>query len=212
MSNLKGNLIFGAVLATGLGIMGVRVLTGILYNVEPPTTPGYAVEVAVEETASGATAVATVIPDWGTIIPTTDIASGEAVFKKCASCHSIEKSGANKTGPALWGIMGSKPGVHGVGFNYSAAMKEYGAANVWDFDTLYKFLENPKGVIKGTAMSYAGLKKSEDRVALIAYLHAKADSPIAVPAPKPAAPPAEAAPAAADAPAAPAAPAPAAAP
>jgi cytochrome c len=199
MSNLKGNMIFGAVLATGLGVMGVRLLTDNLYHVEQPATPGYAVEVAEEAAGPAGAAAVAVIPDWGTVLPTSDIAAGEAVFKKCASCHDVTKGGANKTGPHLWGILGNKPGTHAAGFNYSEGMKAFGAANTWDYDTLYKFLENPKGVVKGTAMSFAGLKKSEDRVAIIAYLRAQSDSPAAIPAPKPAeaAPAPEAAPAAA---------------
>ncbi len=203
MSDLKGNMIFGAVLATGLGALGVNMLTDAVYAPHQPEKPGY--EVAIAEEAAGPAAggaVVAVLPDWGTVLPVADLAAGEAVAKKCLSCHVFDKGGANKTGPALWNTMGSKPGTHAVGFKYSAAMQEFGGANAWDYDTMYKFLENPKGVVKGTAMSFAGLKKSEDRVALIAYLRAKADAPLAIPAPKPAeaaAPVAAEAPAAADA-------------
>ena len=30
---------------------------------------------------------------------------GKKGFKKCASCHSIDEGGKNKTGPNLWNIM-----------------------------------------------------------------------------------------------------------
>lgn len=196
MSNLKGNMIFGAILATGLGVMGVRMLTDHLYHAEQPKTPGYAVEVAEEASGADTGPAAPAMPDWGTVLPTADLAAGEAITKKCVSCHSFDKGGANMTGPNLWGILGSKPGTHVAGFNYSAGMKEFGGSHTWDYDTLFDFLGNPKGVVKGTAMSFAGLKKPEDRVALIAFLRSKSDAPMAIPAPKPAEAPAAEAPAA----------------
>jgi cytochrome c len=61
---------------------------------------------------------------------------------------------------------------------------------VWGYDELDAFLKNPKGAIKGTKMSFAGLSKQTDRVNLIAYMRTLSDSPLAIPAPNPAAPPA----------------------
>ena len=49
-------------------------------------------------------------PDWGTVLPTADVAAGEAVFAKCKSCHTIDAGGANGTGPNLYGVVGRKPG------------------------------------------------------------------------------------------------------
>jgi hypothetical protein len=44
----------------------------------------------------------------------------------------------------------------------------------WTPEALQEFLANPKGVVKGTKMSFAGLKKPEDRADLIAYLQTMA--------------------------------------
>ena len=209
MSNLTFNKIAGAGLATALAIVGLREITTGLFNVEAPEKPGYLIEAVVE--GGGEAAAADVLPDFGTVLPAADVKAGEAVFAKCQSCHNIANGGANGTGPNLWGIVGHKPGSH-AGFAYSAGMTEFGAKQgVWDDVHLYEFLKAPQKYISGTKMSFVGLKKSEDRVNLIAYLRAQGGT-LPLPAPNPAAGAAPAAPAegAAPADAAPAAGAPAA--
>jgi cytochrome c len=159
------------------------VTTG-LFSSEAPAKPGYLIEATVEG-GEGA-AVADVMPDFGTVIPVADIKAGEAVFAKCQSCHNVANGGANGTGPNLWGIVGHKPGSH-AGFAYSAAMTEFGTKQgVWDDTHLYEFLKAPQKYISGTKMSFVGLKKSEDRINMIAYLRAQGGT-LPVPAPNPAA-------------------------
>ncbi|NUB45738.1 c-type cytochrome [Fertoebacter nigrum] len=98
------------------------------------------------------------------------IAAGEAAFKKCAACHKVGEGAKNTVGPALNGIVNATMGQVD-GFKYSAPMAEMGAAGgIWDDASLHAFLENPKGFVKGTRMSFAGLKKPEERDAVIAYL------------------------------------------
>ncbi|MDQ0466431.1 cytochrome c [Caulobacter ginsengisoli] len=195
MSDLQLNKILGAGLATGLVILGLGQLTGILFESEPPEKPGYAIAV-VEDTGGGGE-VADTPPDWGTVLPTADIAAGQAISAKCAGCHTFTQGGANGTGPNLFGVVGRKPGSHG-GFAYSAPMTDFGAKNpVWDYDRLYLFLKAPGKDVSGTKMTFVGLKKPEERIAMIAYLHSLG-STLPIPAPKPAAAaPAAAAPAAA---------------
>jgi cytochrome c len=198
MSDLTFNKIAGAVLATGLAIVGLRELSSGIFAQKAPEKPGYAIEVA-EEGGEGA-AAADLPPDWGTVLPAADVKAGEAVFAKCKSCHNADNGGANGTGPNLWGVQGRKPGSHG-GFAYSAAMVDFGNKNpVWDFDHMNEFLKGPQKYVVGTKMGFVGLKKVEDRINIIAYLHAQGGT-IPIPAPKPAA----AAAAPADAAAAPAA-------
>ncbi len=205
MSNLSFNKIAGAVLATALAIVGLREVTTGLFSSEAPAKPGYLIEATVEG-GEGA-AVADVIPDFGTVLPAADLKAGEAVFAKCQSCHNVANGGANGTGPNLWGVIGHKPGSH-AGFAYSAAMTEFGTKQaVWDDTHMYEFLKAPQKYISGTKMSFVGLKKSEDRVNIIAYLRAQGGT-LPMPAPKPAAAAPAAAPdGAAAAPAAGAAPA-----
>ena len=209
-NNLWFNMVAGAVLATGLGIMGLRTMGDMVYANDHEAV-GYPVEVA-EAPAGGAEAASgpELMPDWGSLMADSVqtaalIEQGDKLHKVCASCHSVEAGGANKTGPTLYGVFGRTAGTH-AGFAYSDAMKAYGKA--WDYDGLYNFLKAPKGYIKGTAMAYAGMGKSSDRVALVAYLHSLSPSPSPLPAPDPTRDPAQAAAAAAapaDAAAAPAA-------
>jgi cytochrome c len=192
MSDLNFNKVAGAVLATGLAIVGLRELSSGVFSQEKVEKPGYLVEVA-EETGGGA-AAADVPPDWGTVLPTADVAAGEAIFAKCKSCHSIEQGGPNGTGPDLWGVVGRKPGSHG-GFAYSPAMTDFGAKQpIWDYEHIYEFVKSPQKYINGTKMTFVGLKKPEDRINLIAYLHSQGSS-LPIPAPNPAAAAAAAAPA-----------------
>ena len=97
-----------------------------------------------------------------------DVAEGEKVFKRtCATCHIVTKEGPKRLGPSLFGIAGRKTGTVD-GFRYSEANKN--ANIVWSPETLEPYLADPKKVIPGTIMAFAGLKKAEDRANVIAYL------------------------------------------
>ena len=194
MSDLSFNKVAGAVLATGLAIVGLRELSAGVFSEEHVAKPGYAVEIAAD-TGGGAAAAPDVPPDWGTVLPTADVAAGEAVFAKCKSCHNADEGGPNGTGPDLWGVEGRKPGSH-PGFAYSAAMTEFGGKQpVWDYEHIYEFVKNPQKYIPGTKMTFVGLKQSQDRINVIAYLHSRGGT-LPIPAPNPAAAAAAAAPAA----------------
>jgi cytochrome c len=99
-------------------------------------------------------------------------------LRNVQSCHNAEKGGANKTGPGLYGVVGNDVASHD-GFKYSSALE--GVAGNWNYDALNNFLYNPKGYVKGTKMVFAGLKKTADRAAVIAYLRAQDDSPEPLP-------------------------------
>lgn len=98
-----------------------------------------------------------------------DAAAGEKTFRQCGACHAVGAGAKNKVGPELNGVIGRKPGSI-EGFSYSAAMKTYGESHVWDAATLAVYLENPRKVVTGTKMAFAGLRKPEDRANVIAYL------------------------------------------
>jgi cytochrome c len=205
-SDLGFNKIAGALLATGLAIVGLEELSSIVYKFEPAKKPGYAIAVVADSAGGGAEAPDT-IPDWGTVLPAASAAAGADVAKKCQSCHNLDKGGPNLTGPNLYGALGRKPGSH-PGFTYSATMTDFGGKTpAWNYDHLYEFLKNPQAVLAGTKMTFVGLKKPEDRINVIAYLRTLNDAPPPIPAPNPkaaaapaAAPAAGAAPAASSAP------------
>ena len=96
-----------------------------------------------------------------------DPAKGKKVFNKCKACHTVDEGGKNKVGPNLFGVV-NREAAKVEGFKYSKAMKEAGLT--WDADTLDKYLTNPKKFLKGTKMSFAGLKKEKQRANVIAYL------------------------------------------
>ncbi|MBV7409597.1 c-type cytochrome [Maritimibacter sp. DP1N21-5] len=98
------------------------------------------------------------------------IAEGEDVFKKCKACHKVGEGAKNGTGPMLNGIVGHAAGANGD-FKYSGSLADAAAGGLtWTPEELDAFLADPKGYMKGTKMSFVGLKKDEDRQAVIAYL------------------------------------------
>lgn len=107
-----------------------------------------------------------VIVSGGSAFAAGDVAKGKAVFKKCAICHDV-KEGKNKIGPSLFGVVGSKA-ASVKGFRYSKAMKK--ANLTWTDENLDKYLQNPRKMVKGTRMVFAGLRSKKDRENLIAYL------------------------------------------
>lgn len=100
-----------------------------------------------------------------------DAANGEKVFRKCQACHVV-KAGVNRVGPSLYGIVGSEAGKV-EGFRYSKAMADSGIT--WTEDKLAEYLENPRGVVKGTRMAFAGLKDEQERLDVIAYIKAQSN-------------------------------------
>ncbi|WP_171177136.1 cytochrome c family protein [Ruegeria sp. HKCCD8929] len=99
-----------------------------------------------------------------------DAEKGEKVFRKCKACHAVGEDAKNKVGPQLNGIIGA-PAGQVEGFKYSSALIEAAEGGlVWDEASLTEFLAKPKDFMKGTKMSFAGLKKESDQADVIAYL------------------------------------------
>ena len=95
-----------------------------------------------------------------------DVKAGKKVFKKCKACHKM-KAGKNGVGPHLAGVIGREAGAV-EGFKYSKAMA--GSGLVWDAETLTGFLTKPKKYLKGTKMTFNGLKKPADVENVLAYI------------------------------------------
>ncbi|MFV0410839.1 MAG: c-type cytochrome [Paracoccus sp. (in: a-proteobacteria)] len=156
----------------------------LLIKGTPDRTPAYmtasaaADEAPAADTADADAASAEAPPaaDPAPAAAGVDLAAGEKVFGKCKACHSADDSKQDKTGPHLWGMV-DRPVGSVEGFNYSDAMANHGGT--WTAEALDAYLADPKGNIAGTKMSYAGLKKLEDRMNLIAWLAGQSDTPIA---------------------------------
>jgi cytochrome c len=173
-------------LAGGIVALGLSIVSGMYFHGKAPEKEGFAVVAEAGGESGGAAAV-----PIATLLATADVAKGEAVFKKCAACHTIAQGGANGIGPNLWASMG-KPHGHVAGFSYSDALKSI--PGNWDFEGMDKWLANPKKYAPGTKMTFAGLGNPEERANLIAYLNAQGSN---LPLPPP--PAADAAAPAADA-------------
>lgn len=194
--NSYTNMGVGAFLGTVFVLMSVSIASEGIFHSEAPEQEGFAI--VAEEAGPAEAAPEVAATPIAVLLASADAGAGEAVFKKCASCHSIEKGGPNKVGPDLWGVV-ERPIASHEGFSYSAAMTEFsqGGTETWTFEHLNAFLTAPKQHIPGTAMGFAGIKKDDERANLIMYLHTQADNP--VPLPTPEAAPADAAAAPADA-------------
>lgn len=104
--------------------------------------------------------------DFETLFASADPAAGERLWRQCSACHALEP-GRQGTGPTLYGVVGRDKGAIAE-FRYSAAM--LAAEGDWSPENLYRFIENPRGYLPGTTMAYSGMRRSEDRANLIAYI------------------------------------------
>ena len=178
MDSFELNKIIAAILMVALLVIGIGKFSDIIFHVEKPKRPGYAVEVEQTIAASLSETIVEEKIDIAALMAMGDIASGEKIFKKCAACHSIIKGGKNKIGPALYNVVGRKVGIIGD-YKYSKALAAYNKE--WNFEELNGFLIKPAKWVKGTKMAYAGLRKEKDRASVIKYLNQNSDSPVPLP-------------------------------
>lgn len=167
-----------AVLVTAWLIWGSNLIGDTLVpEFKPPRETGASVAAIPSGTAAKEEAPAE-IEDIGPMLASVTAEDGEKAFRKCTTCHTIEKGGANKVGPNLWNVVGAKH-AHLDDFGYSDALK--GTGGTWTYEDLNKFLAKPKEYVPGTKMTFAGFKKASDRAAVIAYLREHSDNPPPLP-------------------------------
>ena len=100
------------------------------------------------------------------------VAAGEAVYRRCSTCHQIGEGAVNRTGPLLNGIYMAAAGTR-EGFRYSPAMSGAGEDGlIWDDETLAAYLTDPRGFLRGNRMAFQGLRSEEEIAAVIAYIRA----------------------------------------
>ena len=179
MDSFEINKIVAAILMVALIIIGIGKVSDVVFHVEKPKIPGYAVDIeqAVTASATNSEMIEEKI-DIAALMAMGDLAVGEKVFKKCAACHSIVKGGKNNIGPALYNVVGRQIGVIDD-YKYSKALAGYGKE--WTFEELNGYLTKPAKWIKGTKMAFAGLRKDKDRASVILYLNQNSDNPLPLP-------------------------------
>ncbi|MDP6704736.1 MAG: cytochrome c family protein [Alphaproteobacteria bacterium] len=197
MDTFELNKYAGAILGSLLILFVINAVGNLLVHPAPPEKAVIAIELPEsaateeetkaaeakteeksEEKAEATTAAAAPAGGLGALIAAADAARGQKLAKKCAACHTFDKGGKNKIGPNLYGVVGrAKAAVEG--YKYSAALAGFGGD--WSFADMAAFLAKPKAFLKGTKMTFAGIKTAEDRAALIAFMLQFHDSPPALP-------------------------------
>lgn len=162
--------VFGFLGTAGMAVFAI----GTLIFKNPSTVVAVAASTIIAGETQAGTAPITVAAD-----ATISVSDGEKIFKKCKACHTVNKGGAAKAGPNLWGIV-EQDIASAEGFKYSKAMRGFADNKNWSSALLNEFLTKPKTLVKGTKMSFSGLKKEADRLNLIAFLGQQSDTPLSL--------------------------------
>ena len=177
LNKIAASILLAGIIAMGVGILGDELVKPKALTESAYKVPGLELASAPVEAASGGAPEK--IEPIAPLLASAKVADGEAGAKKCVACHSFTKGGASKVGPNLWSIVGASH-AHVDGFAYSAAITAM-KAKPWDYEELNQFLANPKAYAPGTKMAFAGIKKPEERAAIIVYLRSLADTPKPLP-------------------------------
>ncbi|MBV9782528.1 MAG: cytochrome c family protein [Acidisphaera sp.] len=184
MDSLKVNEVCAAVLVAGVAFMLSTVISDGLVHPTRLKEPAIKIEGAPAE-ATGAAAPAPLAP-IAPLLATADPKAGEAdMTKLCAVCHTWNQGGPARVGPNLYGIVGDKH-AHMAGFSYSDGLQKL--PGNWTYDQLNEWLHNPRAVVPGTRMGFAGISSDKERADVIDYLHTLSPHPEPLPSPEAAAP------------------------
>ena len=175
MNSFEINKIITAILVTVLVVFGIGKISDIIFDKDDKDIVAYKVE-APEGEAVQASVESSV--DISALLAMGDVAHGEALFRKCKSCHSIKQGGKNNIGPKLWNVMFRPVGAI-TDYKYSKSLSSYGKE--WSWEEMNGFLIKPATWIKGNKMGFAGLKSEKDRASVILYLNQNSDNPKPLP-------------------------------
>ena len=179
MDSFEVNKIIAAVLLVALLVIGIGKIADLVFFIEKPEKAGYKVELPdTENSSQSVKAVEVEEVDISALLALGTVEHGEKVFKKCTACHVVNKGGANKIGPVLYGVLGRQVAAISD-YKYSKAMAGYDKN--WTFEEMNGYLRKPQSYIKGTKMAFAGLRKEKDRASVILYLNQNSDNPLPLP-------------------------------
>ncbi len=186
MNQYELTKIAGAVIAALLLIMGTKTFIDIQQAElrKHAKSAGYTLPApkAISAGTGGAAATADAggfsFAKVAEALPKANAENGKDIFKKCGSCHTVDKGGKTLQGPNMWGIIGRPKGSI-AGFGYSESLK--GKGGDWTYEHLALFVNNPKGFVAGTKMQFAGLAAPAEVADLLAYIRTLADTPPPLP-------------------------------
>src|SRR5712675_724579 len=179
MDSFELNKVLGAVLGTCLALLSLNIAAGAIFTSHNPEKPGYEIAAQEQDSHGKPGEPAAAEEPLPVRFASADTGRGENSAKKCAACHTFGKGEPNRVGPNLYGVVGRAKATE-AGFNYSAAMK--GQKGNWTPEDLDVYLTNPKAMVPGTNMTFAGIPRGKERADVITYLNSKSAKQAAAPA------------------------------
>ena len=176
MDSFELNKIMGAILGTCLGLLSLNIAANAIFHPVKPAKPGY--EIVVPEKRRAATRRARRrsrirrsssfwrAPTWRAARPPTTNASPATPSTKAAATWSAPISTASSAARrAPWPASTIRPA-------FKKSMK-----GPWTAQEISDFVKNPKLMVPGTSMTFAGIPRASERADLILFLNSKSDKP-----------------------------------
>jgi cytochrome c len=180
MDSMEANKAVAAILVAGIAFFVTGLLGDNLVHEQRPAKPAIPVQAAPPAGEGGGAqqpaGPAPIVP----LLASANVQKGEAFVKQvCSACHTLNEGGKPLVGPNLWGIV-QAPHDHEGGFDYSAALQKF-KGQPWTYEALNKWLYDPQTYAPGTRMTYAGIKNTQQRADVIAYLRTLSSNPVPLP-------------------------------
>ena len=169
------NKIAGAILGAMILAMVSGIIAHMLVRPTPLAKPAYIVAGAEPSEQKGGQEKKGPEP-IAPLLASASVDAGKEQSKKCQACHTFEKGGPNRIGPNLYNVLGEPIAEGRNGYAFSSALTAH-KGQKWDVEELNQWLDDPQSFAKGTKMTFAGLKKAQDRANVVAYLNSLSDSP-----------------------------------